>query len=125
MFAKMFRWGDSNKGREFVALEAELERLLPLVEPRPEYVAGLRQRLASQARPLEVQRRPLQPEASPVEKALPAVLTADVLVAALGVLSGAALLLVGIRAALTAIAAFGLARQIKAGLQSKEARHAL
>lgn len=124
MFAKMFRWGKSNTEREIADLEAQLERLMPAVEPRAEYVTGLKQRLMIQTRPLEVQPRPVQKQ-GPLLKAAPAILTADVLVAALGVLSGAALLLVGIRAAVTAIAAVGLARQIKAGLQTKEVRQAL
>ena len=124
MFAKMFSWGKSNTDGEIAEMEAWIERVMPAVEPRQEYVAGLKQRLASQSRPVEVQARPVQKPAR-LEKALPAVLTADVLLAALGVLSGAALLVVGIRAAVMAIAAFGLARQIKAGMQSKEARQAL
>ena len=128
MFAKMFSWGKSNTEREIADLEAQLERLMPVVEPRAEYVTGLKQRLISQTRPVEVQPRPVHkqgPQTSQLVKAAPVILTADVLVAALGVLSGAALLLVGIRAAVTAIAAVGLARQIKAGLQTKEVRPAL
>lgn len=117
MFKRMLSWGKSNTDQELEALESQLLKSYMAVEPRKEYVAGLKQRLQTYSQTVEVV--PQTDRKVPVARAMPALVTADVVVAALGVLSGAALLVVGIRAVIAAVAAVGLARHLKSGLEPK------
>ncbi len=118
MFAKVLKWGKPNREQEIAHLEAMLEDSFPAVEPRDDYVAGLRQRLSRYSDPLEIETRPVRWRQA--ARPLPTLITADALVTALGVLSGAALLVVGIRAAIALLAALGLARQLKNSLSTKD-----
>ena len=117
MFKKLLSWGKLNTDQDLEALESQLLKSYTAVEPRKEYVDGLKQRLGSYSRTVEVAPHKARP--APAGRALPALVTADVVVAALGVLSGAALLVVGIRAVIAAVAAVGLARHLKNGLEPK------
>ncbi len=116
MFDKLRSWGKSNREAELNHLEQMLEDSYRTVEPSPEYLSGLRKRLANLSPKSDQKPLPIE---SLDKAAFTAAITADAVLTSLGLLTGAAVLIVGIRAAIALLAAVGIARQVKSGLKTE------
>ena len=103
-------WGKKQKEQEVAEMERRLQAVLRPVKPRPEFVRDLRLQLVNQFNSLE-------PDPQMGSRQL-------LLVTAAGFLSGALILVLGIRTVLALLSALGVIHQVKRQLDEKRANPA-
>lgn len=110
MFTKLFNISSPEKVLELENLEKMLQVNLPEIKPRSGYKVNLRRRLSDYTRTV--------PVVYPKSRARFNPTTNDALLMLIGILSGAAVLVMGIRVAIVTIAGLGIMRNLKRDIQT-------
>jgi hypothetical protein len=110
MLDKLFHFNSPDKILELENLEKILQASLPEIEPRSGYEANLRSRLSDYSRNV--------PMVYPKPRIRYTPTTNEALLMIIGLVSGAAVLAMGIRVAIITIAGVSLVRNMKRDVQS-------